>query len=199
MREINLENHEPCLGFVYKEWDLLSHNYTFGCSVMDIPADPLAEHRTFRKRVLRAQRKAYIVDTFEPRDYYEDILLINRSLPKRQGRPMGDSYVNLKPTTGEMPKVSCPRHNIQMYGCFFENKLLAYASIYRCGELVHVSQILGHGDFLDDGIMYLLMSEVMFANTGGVLFYADHRGGTEGLRWFKERIGLAEEDVTWKL
>lgn len=219
MREISFKATDfdcvglpSCMQLVNRELQDLS-DYTKGCSVMTIPVDPTASplRRTFRKRCLRAERKGYYVKTFEPRDFYEDIRGINHSLPVRQRRPMSSSYLDVRRASFLAP-VLCGQHNNQVWGVFRahtfgsftgqvspQNELVGYASIYRCGELVHVSMFLGHGDFLEDGIMYLLIRDIMRQYPGEVLLYGKHNSGGPGLQWFKERIGLAEEDVRWIL
>jgi hypothetical protein len=200
---------ESCLDMAEDEFVLLRKpTYSHGASIRRLVGtdaeEPFAEHRTARKRALRAKRKGYLVVTFEPRDRYADMLSINRSSPVRQGRAMDDSYVNLTPTTGLIGPPKCHAHNVTMYGVATPEhlRIVAYGCIYRCGDLVHVSQWLGHADFLDDGIMFLLAEWIMREQTakgGRLFFYNRHDSGTEGLRWYKERIGLQEGDVRWTL
>ena len=115
---------------------------------------------------------------------------------------MADHYWDKTRTTGLLGPVKCSRHHIVEYGVFRDERVWAYSTIYRCGELVHVSMFLGHGDHLNDGIMYLLMREIMrdqALNGPGYLYYNYHDSGTPGLRWFKEKVGLKAEDVEWTL
>jgi hypothetical protein len=74
-------------------------------------------------------------------------------------------------------------------------------TLYRCGGLSLISMILGHGDHLRDDIMYLLAAGMIAAHAadGGVLFYNRHDSGTDGLRYYKERLGFAERDVEFML
>jgi hypothetical protein len=197
------EHEAACGNIAIDEYKTLDHDrYRHGASILRLPDNieqHLTEHRTFRKRVLRARRLGYHVRSIEPKDHYGEILAINRSTPARQGRAMDDSYVNA-PQSGPMTKYACRWHNIVMYGVLSEqDRLVGYATMYRCGELLHVSQFLGHASFLDDGIMYLLLAEIMreHEDRPGVLFYNRHDSGTDGLRFFKERIGLRQGDVTW--
>lgn len=180
--------------------------YERGAAVMEIPADVaghLALHNTFRKRASRARRLGYEVIEVEPRDHPDEILEINRSLPERQGRVMDKAYWEYEPQLGTLPPVICSRHNSRFYGVFHPGgQMVAYGAIERRGEAVIVSQWLGHGNHLDDGIMYLLMSRVLFdaARDGAkFLFYNRWDSGTDGLRFFKARIGLEEKNVRWML
>ena len=178
--------------------------YTEGQAVARIAssADWLNSHRTARKRALRADRLGYLVKTFEPSEFYADLLAINRSTPERQGRAMNSSYWDLQPT-GPMLPMNCELHHRLEYGVFSaDGHLVGYAGMIRCGELLHVSMFLGKWDLLDDGIMYLLMREVLRVESlygPVVLFYNRYDSGTDGLRFYKDRIGLTEQDVEWTL
>jgi hypothetical protein len=201
--EFGCVESDTCMKLARDEYETLNRpQYSRGASIMRLPLNleqHLTEHRTFRKRVLRARRKGYHVRTIEPKDHHGEMLAINRSAPQRQGRPMSASYIDL-PKSGPMTKYACRWHNVVMYGVLSEHdRLVGYATMYRCGDLLHVSQFLGHASFLDDGIMYLLVAEIMreHEDRPGVLFYNRHDSGTDGLRFFKERIGLRQGDVTW--
>jgi hypothetical protein len=76
---------------------------------------------------------------------------------------------------------------------------VAYLWLYRSGELALVSSILGHGGYLRDDIMYLLMKGVIDAEAphGGFLVYNRHDSGTDGLRYYKDRCGFKETAVEW--
>ena len=124
---------------------------------------------------------------------------INRSLPVRQGRPMSDSYMR-EQVFGPVGDPVCDRHRVSQYGVFDRDGLLrAYTVVHRSGELALVSQILGHGDHLEDGIMFLLLVETYAAEqpAGGFLVYNRHDSGTDGLRQFKEWFRFAPMSVEW--
>lgn len=197
-----------CRQIASDEFDLLADprlkgQYEQGQAALRIESADgwLAEHRTARKRALRADRLGYTVSTFEPCDWHEDIMAVNLSTPRRQGRPMNDSYTNKERSTSKIGPMACPLHHRLEYGVFRDEHLYGYAGIIRCGELAHVSMFLGHWDMLEDGIMYLLMREVVFAETELsspiVLYYNRYDSGTDGLRFYKDRIGLAETDIEW--
>ena len=72
---------------------------------------------------------------------------------------MADSYMREQAFT-PVGESSCDRHRISQYGMFDRHGLLvAYTVIHRSGELALVSQILGHGEHLAEGVMHLLMVE----------------------------------------
>jgi hypothetical protein len=205
---ISLESlcSDACVPLVLREHGILNvPKYQNRQAVMELPTSIAAweaEHRTARKRCYRAERALLEVATIEPRDHFHEYVEINRSAPERQGRPMSDAYVNLKASTSLVGPPRCPRHHTRCYGVFSGDRLVAYSTFYRVGELVHLSQFLGHADFLERGTMYLLIREVMrdqILNGEGVLYYNLWDSGTEGLRFFKQRVGFRPEDVEWTL
>lgn len=195
-----IEGHEPllCKEKGYDFWKLMDRpQYRDQQAVRDLDH---TEGRTMRKRADRAARLGYQVDVIEPGNFHDDYLAINRSLPERQGRPMAEHYVNVQ-QHGIVGPVRCKRHHTLVYGVKFERRLVAYSTVHRVGELVMLSMFLGHGDHLDNGIMYLLtriIADHQLALYGpGVLYYNRWDSGQDGLRFFKAKIGMHPEDVTW--
>jgi hypothetical protein len=157
-------------------------------------------HRTARKRVSRALNHGYHVRQFRREHHADEIHAINISLPTRQGRPMGATYLT-RHEYGPLPVYSCQRHAIRTWGVFTGgHELVGYLNMYRCGDLCLVSQILGHGDHLKNEIMWPLFAIAMLHEIDqgpGVVVYNRHDSGTPGLRWFKERLGFTEQAVEW--
>lgn len=177
--------------------------YSCGASILEMPANVQAwrdEHRTARKRADRAARLGYQFAEIDRSRFNDDIHEINLSLPERQGRPMTAGYTE-RHNHGPLPDYPCDRHRVHTYGVLQGERLRAYLSLYRCGELGLVSMILGHGAHLDAGIMYLLIAGVIADQVPhmGVLYYNSHASGTDGLRWMKERVGFVATDVEWLL
>jgi len=171
------------------------------CSVMELPESLeawRAEHRTARKRADRAARLGYEFSTVQAHLHTEDLYAINVSLDERQGRPMAPGY-RVPPSPTPDPPYTCPRHAIRRYGVLSGSRLVAYLWLYRSGELALVSSILGHGDHLRDDVMYLLVQGVVEReiDAGGFLVYNRHDSGTDGLRFFKERLGFRPVEVEW--
>jgi hypothetical protein len=175
------------------------------CSVFELDA-PLEEwaatHRTARRRAARADRLGYAFAPFDRSRYVDDVFAVNTSLERRQGRPMTAGYRE-RPSSSPEPAPTCPRHGVHAYGVFLDSdlrpELVAYAFIYRAGALALVSQILGHGAHLASDVMYLLARGVL-ANElelGGYLVYNRHDSGTDGLRYYKERVGFEPREVAW--
>lgn len=192
----------PCLEFAWKLHKQLRTGYRHGASTMPlVPFDEYqAAHRTARKRAARAARRGYTFATIDRTAYTDDVHRINTSTPERQGRPMSEGY-KTQPVFSANPML-CPRHHVYTYGVLMPGgTLAAYLWLYRSGELAMVSSILGHANLLCDDVMYLLTSGAIReqADMGGTMFYNLHSSGTDGLRFFKARIGLEPTEVEWRL
>lgn len=181
-------------------WQLKAYN---PCSVLPMP-DSLEEwrgaHRTARKRADRAARLGYRFAEIAREQYVDDIYAINTSLPERQGRPMSEGYWQ-RPSEDPLPDYPCGRHAILTYGVIHDRgTLAAYLSLYRCGELALVSGILGHGDHLRNDVMYMLFAGAVAAQgpLGGAFVYNRADSGTDGLRYFKSKLGFSAMEVAWQ-
>lgn len=179
--------------------------YSRSASVMECPetlAQWRTEHRTARKRADRAEHLGYVFAEVDYSAHADDIFVINTSLSERQGRPMSDGYTSRR-QHGRLTadQTRCPRHRTHTYGVLKSSKLVAYLTLHRAGDLAMVSMILGHGDHLHDGIMFLLFQGVVDAQAGrgGWFFYNRHDSGQDGLRWMKERLGFRASDIEWSL
>lgn len=201
--EVDCPASEECRAFAEPLLAQLSDGYD-ECSVLDlrIGADEWAEaHRTARRRASRSARLGYLFSAFNRERYVDDIFAINTSLAVRQGRPMTAGYRE-RPSDTPDPDWPCQRHRVTAYGVFLNDgrfPLVAYAFVYRAGDLALVSQILGHGDHLEADVMFLLARGVVEAEAGdgGFLVYNRHDSGTPGLRFHKERIGFEPREVAW--
>ena len=78
------------------------------------------------------------------------------------------------------------------------HELVAYLWMYRAGDLALVSQVLGHADHEDFGIMHLLFREALTAEgqiAPGVAVYNRWDSGTPGLR--QPSRGSGSSGRTW--
>lgn len=171
------------------------------CSVLPLPADIdnwRDTHRTARKRADRAHRFGYRFEQIERERFIDDIHEINTSLPRRQGRPMSAGYQE-RQNFVPLPVYPCDQHAIRTYGVLWGSHLFAYLWLYRSGDLALVSQILGHGAHLPNDVMYLLVQGVIGAELehGGLLVYNRADSGTDGLRYFKSKLGFEATEVQW--
>jgi hypothetical protein len=159
------------------------------------------EHRTARKRAMRAASLGYQFREVKREQYDEDIFAINTSLEERQGRLMSRGYrerQNYLP----LPEYHCEHHAIRTYGVLdVRGTLVAYLWLYRSGELALVSSILGHGEHLANDVMFLLFQGAVErqADLGGFFVYNRADSGTDGLRYFKDKLGFEAMEVEWLL
>jgi hypothetical protein len=179
--------------------------YTWPCSLMPVPASRdewEAEHRTARKRAWAAERAGYTFAEVDRSQFADDIHDINTSKPERQGRPMSAGYLT-RQEFSPLPDYPCARHAIRTYGVTDADGFLrAYTVVYRVGQLVMFSQILGHAGHLHRGIMFLLARDALAAQAAdgdGYAFYNRHDSGQPGLVWMKERVGFLPTRVEWSL
>jgi hypothetical protein len=193
-----------CLEFAVKLHSAVEdRRYQVGASIMDNPPSLLAwraEHRTARKRSDRCARLGYRFDQVDYSLHSDSMFEINTSLPTRQGRPMSAGYLKLVERS-KLPEYPCAAHRTITYGVLSGQKLVAYLTLHRSGELAMVSMILGHGDRLRDDVMWLLFAGMVEdqAGQGGIFYYNRHDSGREGLRYYKERLGFREGSVEWIL
>jgi hypothetical protein len=142
----------------------------------------LAAHRTARKRVLRAARLGYSV-------------AIHTSLPERQGRPIDPEYLDPDATWDRGPKTD-------YVGVFHDGVLVGYAAVRYAGDIAGIGRIMGHGDHLENGIMFLLTARIVehvktSRPQARYLFYDTFFGAPAGLRWFKTHLGFQPHYVRW--
>jgi hypothetical protein len=156
----------------------------------------LAAHRTARKRTRRAERLGYSVALFDPGQRRSELLAIHASLPVRQGRPIDAEYLD-----ADAPWEAGPQ--IDYVGVFRDDVLLAYSRVQYAGEIAGLPRIMGHGDHLDNGVMFLLMAGVVDHTKANrpearYVMYDTFFGAPEGLRWFKTHLGFQPYYVRWK-
>lgn len=177
--------------------------YSRGVALMPVPESVEAwhaEHRTARKRADRAARLGYTFAEIDRSEFADDIYAINVSKAERQGRPMSAGYT-VRHDHGPLPDYPCSRHAVRTYGVLHSGTLYAYLSLYVVGRLHLVSMILGHAQALQEDVMYALFEGVVrrHAGEGGFFYYNRWDSGTDGLRYYKSRLGFFEGDVSWVL
>jgi hypothetical protein len=198
---LDLGCSDRCDEFAAPLLSQLSHGYE-ECSVLPIVPrieDWRSEHRTARKRSDRSWRLGYRFVEILRHEHADDLHAINTSTSHRQGRPMSDGYWQ-RPSITPDPIWGCARHGVHPYGVLSAGSaLVAYLWLYRAGDLALVSQILGHADHLRNDVMYLLMQGMLERErlSPGYVVYNRHDSGTDGLRYFKERIGFERTRVVW--
>lgn len=194
-------DHDSCAEFAGPLLSQLANGYE-RCSVLPMPdslEDWRAEHRTARKRADRAERLGYHFAEIRREEHDDDIYAINTSLDSRQGRPMSAGYRE-RPHFGQLPAYPCDRHRVRTFGALdVRGQLVAYLWLYRAGDLALVSSILGHGAHLANDVMYLLFQGMLERESdfGGYIVYNRHDSGTDGLRYFKAKLGFESTEVSW--
>jgi hypothetical protein len=159
--------------------------------------------RDLAKRKLKsATQRKYSYAKIDAVSAIDQIMEINVSRPERQGRPMPSLYFSrskfemiLGEIGGNAHVVKCPA-----------GKIVAYALVPNLGDLWLVDYVLGHGDHLNAGAMYLLMTHVIeekfeLAKTAGNprwIMYDTWLGANAGLRQFKAVLGFSPYWVRWR-
>lgn len=180
-------------------------NKKWGVAMLELP-DTFEEYingqnkQLLRRKRKRAESKGYTFQNFPPLDRIDEMLEINKSMEIRQGRPMNPDYLNKEKIADFFIKVP------EVYGIFDEQDVLqAYGHTPICGEVFLFNRLLGHQDHLNNGVMYMLISEVVKRmieqkRTDGVPIWAMYDtflGASEGLWYFKERLGFKPYTVKW--
>ncbi len=149
-----------------------------------------------RRKRRKALRSGYGVRPFRPADRHRELMAINGSTPTRQGKTMARGYLR--------EDFSLPSSQWQTpYGVFSaEGMLVGYVLLLEQGEVATLDVILGHADHLENGIMYLLVTEIVGdlirKGQARYCFYDMWFGASDGLRTFKRRCGFNPYFVTWQ-
>ena len=157
--------------------------------------DYLAGLRYARRRVRRARRLGYTVDTFDPSDRRDDLLAIHASLPERQGRPIDEDYLDPETLFRRGP-------NVDHVGVFADDVLVAYSRMDYVGDIAGLGRVMGHGEHLEAGVMFLLCAGIVdhvksTRPQARYLFYDMFFGAPDGLRAFKTNLGFQPYYVRW--
>lgn len=144
----------------------------------------------------KAKGRGYIFREIIREDYKDDIYEVNVSMQERQGRKMAEHYLQKIDTFENL-------EHFRYFGVIDKNgSLKSYCNIGYYGDFAVVSQLLGHKEYLNDGVMYLLMSEVVCELISekkvDYLMYDTFFGAKDGLRMFKEKLGFLPYRVKWR-
>ena len=163
----------------------------------------------------KSDRQGLTVDQFVWKNHIPDIVEINSSLDKRSGGVMTKAYQRTIEEMGGVPtklreltKPKCYAHCIWDWGVFepiegymqgeieVGRKLVAYIRLKRQGNLGIYTTILGHGDYLQYGVMYRLHFAIMewLGASGSInlpaldyILYGTVDSGNSGLQMWKKR------------
>ena len=187
----------------------------------DIAAfDALLKQRSSRtlSKIRATARKGYRARQFMLTSHVADMHAIRTSMAFRAAGPVFDRWF-LKPEHIAAPATEklhvaspcCPVHWTIWWGLFAPEeghrqngvdvgeRLVAYVKVMRIGDVVHYTEIMGHRDRLNDGVMALLHHEIVrwlidapepAARGTKVLLYGAAEHGGAGLLTWKKRAGF---------
>jgi hypothetical protein len=158
--------------------------------------------RTIAKKNLKlAIKHGYVYEQVDGLSVFDDLMAINASLPQRGGQLMDDLYFD-RGRFGDIVREAGHIHVVKAA----DGKVVAYAMVPNIGEVWLIDYILGHGDHLKRGIMYLLVAKVIeekFARkelpgAPAWIMYDTMFGAPEGRRQFKRVTGFSAYWVRWR-
>jgi len=177
----------------------------WGVALLSLPSSFEAYLQGTSRQALRSNRKrclslGYSFRPIDPNSHLEQILRINTSQKRRQGRDMETTYVDRDALRRYFSNERSAYGVIDTSGA-----LRAYACVPVYGEVFVLSRLLGDSDCLEQGIMYFLVSEVVREMIKARLqrgspiwgMYDTYFGALPGLRYFKDRLGFAPHNVRW--
>lgn len=187
----------------------------------DIAAfDALLKKRSSRtlSKIRATARKGYRARQLMLASHVADMHAIRTSMAFRAAGPVFDRWF-LKPEHIAEPATMpvqvaspcCPMHWTIWWGLFAPEpghrqngvetgeRLVAYVKVMRIGDVAHYTEIMGHRDRLNDGVMALLHHEIVrwlieadepAARDVKVLLYGAAEHGGAGLLTWKKRAGF---------
>jgi len=196
---------------IYEKWSARHPRFPLvgrkeiGVALVELPVDfddylRGKEKEYMRRRRNRALRLGYSFRSFLIDEEIENVMQVNLSMETRQGRSIEAGYLKRDEVLG------FHRRGGWNYGVFdSDGKLVAYTYVPICGEMAMLSRLFGHGDHLENGVMYLMISEVIRELLNARisrqrlrwLNYDMWYGAASGLRFFKQHLGFQPYRVTW--
>ena len=125
-----------------------------------------------------------------------EVFEINNSVAFRQGKEMDKSYQEFR---------NYPINDNNLYfGVYNGGILVSYLWVVKSGELAILNRLLGHQDYLKDGIMYYMILsyieyELSVKSKTQIVMYDTFFGASDGLKMFKNRCGFKPYRVKWML
>lgn len=172
-----------------------------GSIVLKIPQAVIKIPNTYEKYLAQLNRKSrylirktehlgYEFRTFSWNEHLEDIYKINTSKETRQGEPMRGWYSEpVKPRYWSKEE---SRYLVN-YGAFIDNRLRAYIFLLTYGNFAFPKHIIGHSEYLTDGIMNGLIAYVVqecIKNSQLMYFYYGRFIDGSSLDAFKKHTGF---------
>lgn len=193
---------------------------------MMIDLDPITDFNTwiysrpatYRHQYQKAERSEFIFEPYNAKNHVPDIYEINNSKEVRSGGAIRSNLTKsieemggAPSTLSKVPALGCLHHWRQTFGVFIPvegyrqgdvelgKRMIAYISVVRYGEFAIFAQIMGHGDFLDRGVVNFVAQKVVeqavsapWGKASGLryLMYGGAQNGGQGLYNFKRRSGF---------
>ncbi len=180
-------------------------NFEYGIALCQLPKSFdeywMLVEASVRRNCKKASRLLYRFERINYNDHLNDIAEIQLSTDYRQGKKVPDHWGKVNPCT-DPPSLNNV-HDYAWYGIFGEDKLVAYASCFICGEVGMVQHILGHDKYISDGIVPLLitsMANELICKFPNVKYYTygTFWGAGETMRRFKKKFKFLPHKVKWE-
>lgn len=180
-------------------------NKTVGVMIYKLPKDESEyEARITGKNSVsyyarRCKKMGYYTKKFNQGQYLEQLYNINTSSLERQGHKMSDIYL-------EKVEKEEEKDAVDYFGVFNKDDILVgYIRLIKTPCLFVISKLLGHKDYLNDNIMYLLLHdltlELIKSNKNNdfdqYFMYDTYFGGSAGIKLFKKRNCFEPYRVKW--
>ena len=184
----------------------LIRNREIGIAVCVLPENHDAYLRSVegaaRRNIKKAQRLGYQFSRIDPNNWLNDLRDIHQSTDVRQGPVSAD--VLKGPSAITDPPSNSNVHDYPYFGIFKGERCVAYASCLVAGEMISIGNIFGHADFMAEGVVPLLISEIVqytYKAFPAVRYfvYDKYFGAGETARRFKRKFGFLPHRVTWSL
>jgi hypothetical protein len=175
-----------------------------------------------RKEIERARRRGFYCRQFDRNLYRFELFEIDTSLRFRSGGPVPAAFLRKRPERlpesvirAEPPPSPCPLHWYFDMGVFAparggtatEDRLVGYLFVKRVGSVMRVTALMGHRDYLADGVVKLLFADFVKwllgrgdARVRGIryLHYGAIEHGGLGLVAWKRRFQFAPMLFSWR-
>lgn len=147
----------------------------------------------------RCSKLGYYTDYFIKNEHLDEMYVINTSSEVRQGRTMSKNYLEKVPEEEQKDSVS-------YFGVFTsDNKLVGYIRLVKTPKLYVIYQLLGHHDYQNDNIMYLIVHDLIISlinenkdkDYSVYLMYDTYFGGGDGIKLYKKRHQFKPYKVKW--
>lgn len=149
------------------------------------------EKQNLRTARNKSIKNGYTFREISVKDHVDGILEINLSKNERQGHEMTRDYFDKE-------KIVSQAEGKQCFGVFDkEGQILAYCYLIEAGDFIIISRLLGHADYLKEGVMFFMIGECvkLWLETDRwkdveYFFYDTWFGALKGLKKFKQDLGF---------